>query len=53
MCENAKEQRDIVGGVAFRAQAKKYPNFGKAVGMHAEDWWANVRCFLFLPFVSF
>lgn len=27
---------------AFRSEKKKHPNYGKAVGMDANQWWANV-----------
>lgn len=29
-------------GAAFKEQSKKNPNYGKAVGMEAAEWWAKV-----------
>ena len=42
----AKARNEEFDGVAFQAEAKKHPNFGKAQGMLTEQWWANVRVFL-------
>jgi len=37
---------------AFKEQAKKYPNYGKAAGMKAPEWWANIIRSTLAPFTS-
>ncbi len=27
---------------AFKDESKRHPNYGKAVGLEAKEWWANV-----------
>lgn len=27
---------------AFKSEEEEHPNYGKAVGMNANQWWANV-----------
>lgn len=33
---------------AFKSAAKTHPNYGKAVGMDHEKWWAMVQANIFL-----
>lgn len=35
----------IVVGTAFHIHSRKRPNYGKAVGMKASEWWANVSTY--------
>lgn len=37
----------IVVGTAFQLQSRKNPNYGKAAGMKASEWWANVSTYTF------
>lgn len=36
-----------VGRAAYKDESKKHPNYGRAVGMGPEQWWANVRAHLY------
>lgn len=37
---------------AFKAAARSYPNYGRAVGMGPTAWWTEVSSFLSLPLYS-
>ncbi|SLM34869.1 HAD-like domain [Lasallia pustulata] len=36
---------------AYKAESTKHPNYGRAVGMGAEQWWANIIRATLTPFV--
>lgn len=35
--------RANTGMIAFDHERRERPNYGKAAGMNASEWWANVR----------
>lgn len=37
---------------AFKIESKLHPNYGKAVGLNAQMWWANVISNTFKPFLK-
>ncbi|KAF2021531.1 hypothetical protein BU24DRAFT_417170 [Aaosphaeria arxii CBS 175.79] len=49
-----KTHRDIMMsfGKAFKDESRKNPNYGRATGLGAEKWWANVITKTFDPFLK-
>ncbi|KAG5982545.1 hypothetical protein E4U55_001732 [Claviceps digitariae] len=37
---------------AFKDEARRHPNYGKASGLDATQWWTNVICKTFQPFAQ-
>ncbi|KAL1874016.1 hypothetical protein VTK73DRAFT_570 [Phialemonium thermophilum] len=48
----AEHQLQDAFRAAFKSEAKAHPNYGRATGMGAEKWWANIIRKTFSPLLS-
>lgn len=46
------EQVQAAFKIAFSAESKEHPNYGRASGMGAEKWWTNVNTPTSFPFTG-
>ena len=42
------DDADAAFGIAHRAMARQFPNYGRAAGMSCDAWWKGVRLLIWL-----